>query len=110
MTHDDEYVATVQKAFAHQFHKELRVTRRGIEGTDFERTDQLPLTKKHVLFLDGLTIGFWTRNKPGVFDSLAANNLRQRCASVCYTMADKAKSVGIRRALERAGAAVARVS
>lgn len=109
MTHDEAYVAAVLDAFDSQFHRKLTHSRNGT-ATLFERADGKPLTKKQVAFLDGVTLGFWTRHHPAAsqFNAIAANKLSHQHATLCFNMAAEAKSVGIKRALLRAGNAIVR--
>ena len=104
MTHDEAYVATVTVAFHRKFGEHLTFASEGME-TVFERASKEPLRKRHVVFLDGVTVGFWSRHQPQM-SPLVLGLLRKRASDAVMAMAKQQKSVGIRRALYRAAQAV----
>lgn len=106
MTHDEAYIATVTVAFHRKFGEHLTFNREGME-TVFERASKEPLRKRHVVFLDGVTMGFWSRHKPQPVTPLSLALFRNRAHDVVMVMANQQKSVGIRRAMQRAAHAVA---
>ncbi len=101
MTHDEAYERTVATAFQSQF-GELVIAKRDGMTVSFMRVSGKPLKKKHVQFLDGLTVGFWSRHKPELPTKIDEFTVRHVLKYIHAELMERSDSSGpVRHALSK---------